>query len=122
MFNLERTEKALLVFLLAALLLGAGIIAYKRSCPVGSLRIENSGGRGERALGREISKKDKKVNINKASPEELMDLKGVGPVLAGRIVEYRTKRGLFISAEDLKKVPGIGDKLFVKIKDDITIE
>lgn len=121
MFNLEKTEKALLIFLLAALLLGGGVIAYKKSCPVGNLRIETSGSEAE-ASGRDIPKKNRKININEASAGELMELKGVGKVLSGRIVEYRMRRGLFISPEDLKKVPGIGDKLFTKIKDDVSIE
>ncbi len=125
MFNLERLEKGLLIFLLATLLLGAGIIAYRKSFPTGDLRVELSGpskGLTETPSGKSTPGNYKKININKASPEELTGLKGVGPVLAGRIAEYRLKQGLFVFKEDLKKVPGIGEKLFSKIKDEISLE
>ena len=61
------------------------------------------------------------VNINTASVSELDSLKGIGPVLAQRIVDYRTANGPFQSIDDIKKVSGIGDKTFLKFKDDITI-
>lgn len=121
MFNLERLEKKLIIFLLAALLAGAGVVVYKRSFPVGSLRIKSSGMPPESHI-ENISRDGRKININKASIEELADLKGVGPALAGRIAEYRSRKGLFVSIEDLKNVPGIGDKLFSKIKDDVSLE
>lgn len=121
MFDLERLEKKLLVLLLAALLLGSGIAAYKRSHPAGSLHIDSSDIRPI-THGRDISESLRKININKASAGELADLKGVGSVLAGRIVEYRQKNGPFVSAEGLKKVPGIGEKLFSKLKDGISLE
>ncbi len=121
MFNLERLEKKLIIFLLGTLLIGTGVIVYKRSSPVGNLRVESPGSSSISRV-RDISGNGKKININEASIEELMNLKGIGPVLAGRIAEYRLKSGLFVSTEDLKKVPGIGDKLFSKIKDDISLE
>lgn len=57
-----------------------------------------------------------KVNINTASAEQLSTLPGVGPKLAGRIVEYRQKAGSFRSARDLMNVQGIGEKNFVKLE------
>lgn len=121
MLNLEKPEKILLAVLMAALLLGLGILAYRKSCPVGSLRIESSMPE-TRPSGRDIIKNSKTININEAAAEELKNLKGIGVVLARRIVEYRTKNGLFISLDDLKRVRGIGNALFEKIKNDITIE
>ncbi len=61
------------------------------------------------------------ININKASEEELVKLKGIGEVLAGRIVEYRRYNGEFETIDDIKNVTGIGEKLFSNIKDDITV-
>jgi competence ComEA-like helix-hairpin-helix protein len=56
-----------------------------------------------------------KLAINDAGAGELESLPGIGRVLAGRIVEYRTRIGRFESLEELKRVNGIGDKLYQKI-------
>jgi len=48
------------------------------------------------------------VNINKASANQLLSLPGIGPVLAGRIVAYRTAHGPFGKVDDLLLVQGIG--------------
>jgi competence protein ComEA len=64
----------------------------------------------------------KKININTASASELEALPGIGPVLAQRIVDYRTQKGGFKSIEELKEVSGIGDKKFEAIKDLITVK
>lgn len=50
------------------------------------------------------------VNLNTASTVELEALKGVGPVKAKAIVDYRTKNGAFKSVNDLEKVSGFGKK------------
>ena len=60
------------------------------------------------------------ININIASKEELTTLNGIGEVMAGRIIEYR-QSGRFKSKEDIKKVKGIGDGIYAKIKDSITV-
>ncbi len=52
------------------------------------------------------------VNLNTASPYLLRYVSGIGEKMAERIVDYRLKKGLFKSREDLKKVSGVGDKLF----------
>lgn len=61
------------------------------------------------------------VNINTASKEELDVLPGIGPVKAQAIVDYRKANGPFKSVDDLKKVNGIGDATFDKLKGDITV-
>jgi len=48
--------------------------------------------------------------INTASNEDLCFIKGVGPALAQKIIDYREKNGNFHTAKDLEKVPGIGAK------------
>lgn len=63
-----------------------------------------------------------RININRASVQELESLPGVGPGLAQRIVRYRDNNGLFTSEEDIKNVQGIGDKLYDQIKDQITVK
>ena len=52
------------------------------------------------------------VELNTASKQLLTYVSGVGPVLAGKIVEYRDKNGMFKTREQLKKVPRLGDKVF----------
>ena len=61
------------------------------------------------------------VNINTANAEELTKLKGIGPALAQRIIDYREQNGTFKSIDDLKNVRGIGDKKFAALKDKITV-
>ena len=62
-----------------------------------------------------------KIDLNKASVEELMQIKGIGQAYAERIVEYRDKNGQFKQIEDIMKVKGIGSKLFESIKGLITV-
>lgn len=62
-----------------------------------------------------------KVSINTAGVEELDKLSGIGPALAGRIIDYREKNGGFRDLNELKLVSGIGEKLFDKIKDEVTL-
>ena len=60
------------------------------------------------------------VNINSASREELKTLSGIGDVKADKIIEYRSK-SRFRRKEDIKAVDGIGDSIYNKIKDSITV-
>jgi competence protein ComEA len=48
------------------------------------------------------------LDLNRATPDELMRLPGVGPVLARRIVEVRDSVGRFAAVEDLRGVRGVG--------------
>lgn len=52
------------------------------------------------------------VELNTASKQLLQYVSGVGPSLAGKIVEFRNKNGMFSSRNDLLKVPRLGDKVF----------
>lgn len=65
---------------------------------------------------------EKKVNLNTASVQELIELPGIGEVLAARIVAYREEHGPFQSLDALKQVSGIGDKLVEKIRDLVGLE
>lgn len=62
----------------------------------------------------------KVVNINTAVQSELETLPGIGPSLAKKIIEFRTKNGNFKTAADLVAVPGIGDKKYEQLKNMIT--
>ena len=61
------------------------------------------------------------ININTADEKELQNINGVGEAKAKSIIEYREENGLFTTIEDIKNVPGIGDSLFEKIKEYITV-
>lgn len=61
------------------------------------------------------------VNINKATAEELQNVRGIGPALAERIVQYRDDNGRFARPEDLVNVRGIGEAKFQKIRNQISI-
>lgn len=61
------------------------------------------------------------ISINTASAEELCGLPGIGEELAGRIIEFREKNGVFRSIGDILDVKGIGFATFEKIRDMISI-
>ncbi|STQ86157.1 DNA-binding protein [Helicobacter muridarum] len=60
------------------------------------------------------------VNINTANEKELMTLSGIGEAKAKAIIAYRSKNR-FKKIEDIMQVGGIGQGIFDKIKNDITV-
>jgi len=64
------------------------------------------------AIGAVVAQDQVKININKATVEELCALKRIGPSYAQRIVDYREQNGPFEKPEDIMKVKGIGLKTF----------
>ena len=87
-------------------------------------------GLSENALGKSGSTKAgaeknnsavQSVRINSASAGELQQLPGIGPALAQRIVETRS-RGRFTSTEDLLRVPGIGKAKLAKLRDYVEVD
>ena len=63
----------------------------------------------------------KRININTATVKQLATLPRIGEKIALRIVNFRKQNGKFKRIEELMKVKGIGEKLFVKLKDRITV-
>lgn len=61
-----------------------------------------------------------RVDVNRATAEELQTLNGVGPVLAERIVAHRTTHGPFRSVDDLIDVSGIGPRVLDGLRDQVT--
>ena len=62
-----------------------------------------------------------KLNLNRATVNELDGLPGVGPVLAKRIVEYRNTKGNFSSIDELQKVSGIGPAKYGELQNFVTV-
>jgi competence ComEA-like helix-hairpin-helix protein len=98
------SNEGIALIVLAALLVAAISIGVIRRIPKGKIEIEP------------LSTSSMKINLNKANTEELTELPGIGPGLASRIVSYRDTHGLFISAESLLNVPGIGSAKLEDIK------
>ena len=95
-----------------------------RSNSTQSKKAQAKSGLGESAPGKSSSAKAgsgrnsnmmQSVRINSASAGELQQLPGIGPALAQRIVDTRS-RGRFTSAEDLLRVPGIGKAKLAKLR------
>ena len=61
------------------------------------------------------------VNINTATKEELVSLKGIGEKRAQEIIDYRKKNGDFKSVDDLEKVPGIGPGIMKQIRGELSV-
>lgn len=62
-----------------------------------------------------------KISLNTATKEQLMTLPNIGEAKAEDIIAYRTKNGNFTTIEDIMKVSGIGESIFAKIKENITL-
>ncbi len=62
-----------------------------------------------------------KVNLNTATLEQLQTLPGVGPAVAKRILDHRTKVGKFSKIEEILNVKGIGEKRFQRMKDRLVL-
>ena len=61
------------------------------------------------------------VNINSASEVELQTIPGIGPSMAKKILDYRAANGEYGQIEDLRNIKGMGEKLFEKIREWITL-
>ena len=62
-----------------------------------------------------------RLDLNAAGVAELDGLPGIGPVLAQRIVDWRTEHGRFASVDQLREVPGIGESKYVAVKSKVAV-
>lgn len=63
-----------------------------------------------------------RININTANQVELENLPGIGPTIAQKIISYRNENGKFNEIDEIKKVNGIGENKYNKIKDFIYVK
>ena len=63
-----------------------------------------------------------RIDLNRATQEELMTLPGIGEVLAQRIIDYREANGPFRQAAELMNVSGVGEGIFTKLRDYVYVE
>lgn len=85
--------------------------------PQGETALQAGGTRG----GASAVMPDGRININIADEKDLDKLPGIGPAMAKRIIEYRTENGAFQAPEEIKRVKGIGDAKYEKMKDKIAL-
>ena len=115
MFDLTVQEKKVIIALSAFAVLGLAVLAYRTYFARPELKITT-------ADYKKIIESRSAVNINTAGASKIETLPGIGPKLAEEIVGYRTGHGPFLLKEDLRKVKGIGQDKFDRIKDLIVLE
>jgi competence ComEA-like helix-hairpin-helix protein len=109
-----REERAVVLFLVASLSIGCGILGARKFMPEAipdfSLPADESEGqRGRNEL-------EGPVDINVADADQLTALPGVGPARAAAIVALRERRGAFSSVDDLLEVKGIGPVILERMR------
>lgn len=109
MFNLTRQEKLVLIFISAVFFVGIGLSFALKYAP------------GLRNVYYHFETLDK-LDLNKATQEQLTYVSGIGPSLAEVIIDHRNKYGPFKNLEELKQIKGIGEKKFQKIKQYLIIK
>jgi len=130
----------MVIFLVMTFIVGAGIRlyeAYLAPSSVGQTKTKYNYSEADsefhkrsaalpQILGSDSSKfeafQPARLNLNTATKEDLMLLPGVGEATAERIILHRQDNGPFQRTEDLRKVKGIGEKKFQKIKPYITVK
>jgi competence ComEA-like helix-hairpin-helix protein len=133
---LTKTERKVILFLSVTLLCGMGIRFYQKIIPSGpqfeyraqdstfaSFNERTDEQAEKREDASEAGKADslEKLDINTATKEQLIDLPGIGEILAGRILERRATEGRFTSIDELLEVKGITPKRLEKIRALISI-
>ena len=121
--RLSSAQQRGLIILVGVGLVASGLVLlFPRTKPAATGLHDPIEITGARILLPTFSDAESKVNLNTAPVQELIELPGIGDVLAARIVAYREEHGPFQSLDALKQVSGIGDKLVEKIKDLVGFE
>jgi competence protein ComEA len=92
---------------------GQQIVVPRRGAVAAAPAGGSAGSTGSAPAG---SQPAQPISLSTATVEQLDTLDGIGPTLAGRIVEYREAHGGFRSIDELRQVDGIGDKRFAALR------
>jgi competence protein ComEA len=117
-----RSRSWIVVVALAVHLMGGGIVFAQNMPGAGSVpgKAGTAVEQGKAGMGA-VPGKAAQLNINTANEAQLTSLKGIGPSKAKAITQYRQEHGPFKTVDDLKHVPGIGDKTLAALKPFITV-
>lgn len=111
--KLTKTEKILLGLTAVFLCLLLALYLREGPTPVSTER---------EAAPEDVAPAAEPLDLNTAGAEELAELPGIGPVLAERILAYRTEHGPFASREELLEVEGIGEGKYSALEGLITVK
>ncbi len=109
MFALTAQERRLILFLISICLAGIGVNFTAKA----NSRFKQF---------TQIDNRITKININKASLEDMLSIGAITPKLANNIIIYRNANGPFRDVEELKQVKGVGDYRYGKLKDLFYVE
>jgi competence protein ComEA len=131
-FAFTKNEQKVFLFLSIVFLAGVAVKAYKSYIvPQTPVKFDYSVSDSIfSALSRSLSNDSvavenapvKKIDLNTATKTELMELPGIGEAMAERIMLYREENKSIKKIDELKKVKGIGEKKFEKLKPYIEIK
>lgn len=65
--------------------------------------------------------KSNKINLNKCSPKEISNIPRVGKRISRKIVKFRNRNGKFNDIEEVKKVKGLGNRIYNLLKNDVVV-
>jgi competence protein ComEA len=118
---LNEKEKRVLIFLTIAFLFGSVLLIFKNQKKKENPKFSEEVFLKTSAVLKK-TEKEKKIDINNASYQELLSLPGIGESIAHRIIRYREKYGSFKDKQELLKIKGIGKKRLSQIESLIEIK
>ena len=112
-------EKTALMILSVFLLAGSMTLHARSSRPFAKITVQENAIKKDLTLKEveDILDEKRRINVNKASAEELTVIPGIGEKMASRIIDRREAYGDFFDEKDLLKVKGIGEKKLEKMRE-----
>ena len=112
-----KDEQKAVVFVILVLVLGKLLYAeFTKDKNIVDKRVERRAVYNNKNYHKNHVKILNKISINFGTKEEFVKIPGIGEKTAMGIIKYRVKNGRFVNIKDIKKVKGIGNKKYEKIK------